>query len=244
VKDDYLRFDFSHFQKLTDEEVRTVETMVNQKIRSNIALQEDRSISIKEAQAAGAMMLFGEKYGDTVRMITFDPDYSRELCGGCHVENTGQIGYFKITSEGGIAAGVRRIEAITADAAEAYINTNLDELHSIKQLFKNPKDTAKNVADLQDENKSLKKKIEQLMAAQAAGMKGSLISGAEEINGIKYVAKTITGIDSNSAKTLATNIVTELGDAVVALGLETDGGKVQLMLAIAKGLKAYLKPSP
>ena len=236
VKDDYLRFDFSHFQKLTDEEVRTVETMVNQKIRSNIALQEDRSISIKEAQAAGAMMLFGEKYGDTVRMITFDPDYSRELCGGCHVENTGQIGYFKITSEGGIAAGVRRIEAITADAAEAYINTNLDELHSIKQLFKNPKDTAKNVADLQDENKSLKKKIEQLMAAQAAGMKGSLISGAEEINGIKYVAKTITGIDSNSAKTLATNIVTELGDAVVALGLETDGGKVQLMLAIAKGL--------
>jgi len=236
VKDEYLRFDFSHFQKMTEEEIKAVESMVNQKVRENISLQEDRAISIKEAQDAGAMMLFGEKYGDTVRMITFDANYSRELCGGCHVDSTGEIGYFKITSEAGIAAGVRRIEAITADAAEQYINTNLAELQEIKQLFKNPKDTVKNVAGLQDENKNLKKQIEQLMAAQAAAMQGTLASSAEEVNGVHFVAKSISGIDSNSAKTLATNLISELGDAVIALGLETAGGKVQLIVAIAKSL--------
>ena len=235
VKDEYLRFDFSHFQKMTDEEVAKVETMVNQKIRANISLQEDRSIPIKQAQEAGAMMLFGEKYGDAVRMITFDPSYSRELCGGCHVDSTGQIGYFKLTSESGIAAGVRRIEAITADAAENYINENLAELNDIKQLFKNPKHTVKNVADLQEENKDLKKQIEQLMAAQASGMKTNLVVGAEDVNGVKFVSSKLTGIDSKSAKTLATNVLTDIGDGVVAFGLEADG-KIQLMLAIAKPL--------
>ena len=118
VKDNLLRFDFSHFQKMTDEEIDKVESLVNQKIRENIRLEENRSLPIDDAKDAGAMMLFGEKYGDFVRMITFDPDYSRELCGGCHVNATGEIGLFKIVSESAIAAGTRRIEAVTADGAE------------------------------------------------------------------------------------------------------------------------------
>lgn len=235
VKDDYLRFDFSHFQKLTDEELAKVEHIVNAKVRENIPLQEDRSIAIADAQAAGAMMLFGEKYGETVRMITFDKDYSRELCGGCHVEATGEIGYFKIVSEGGIAAGVRRIEAITADAAEQYINDQLSELTEIKQLFKNPKDTAKSVEALQDENKDLKKQIESIMAAQAGAMKQSLMQSAIPVGGASFISKKLEGIDSKTAKTLATNIVNEVEDTVVAFGLEADG-KVQLLIAISKSL--------
>lgn len=235
VKDDYLRFDFSHFQRMTDDEIAKIEAIVNQKIRANIPLEENRTMAIADAQAAGAMMLFGEKYGETVRMITFDKEYSRELCGGCHVNSTGQIGYFKITSESGIAAGVRRIEAITADAAESYINQNLNELNEIKALFKNPKQTVKSVSDLQNENKDLKKKIEQLMSAQASGMKDALVQSVEVINGINFVAKKINGIDSKSAKTLATNLINDLGDAVVAFGFEANG-KVQLMLAISKSL--------
>lgn len=234
VKDDYLRFDFSHFQKLTSEEISKIEAIVNGKVRENIALEERRSIPIAEAQEAGAMMLFGEKYGDTVRMITFDPSYSRELCGGCHVPSTGHIGYFKITSEGGIAAGVRRIEAITADAAEDYINNEIGELNEIRQLFKNPKHTVKNVSDLQEENKELKKKIESLMAAQASGMKDTLIANAEDVNGIKLVAHKLSGMDGKTAKTLATNILNET-KGVVVLGID-NGEKVNLMLAIDKSL--------
>ena len=142
---------------MTDEEVARVEAIVNQKIRENIALEEHRSISIDEAKDAGATMLFGEKYGDYVRMITFDEDFSRELCGGCHVNRTGEIGLFKITSEAGVSAGVRRIEAITANAAEAYVNDKIETLGKIKDLFKGTKDVHKSVADMQDENKSLKK---------------------------------------------------------------------------------------
>jgi alanyl-tRNA synthetase len=235
VKDDHLRFDFSHYQKMTAEEILKVEHIVNQRIRENIALEEHRSIPISEAKDAGAMMLFGEKYGDHVRMITFDPDFSRELCGGCHVQNTGQIGYFKLVSEGGIAAGVRRVEAITADSAEAYINQHLSELSNIRSLFKNPKNTVKSVEDLQDENKNLRKEIEGLMAAQAGNMKGDLVASAKEVNGIKLVAKKLEGIDNKTAKTLAHNVATDLGEGVVLFGL-VDGEKIQLMLLITEEL--------
>ncbi len=235
VKDEYLRFDFSHFQKMTDEEITKVEQIVNRRVRENISLEEHRSIPIDEAKDAGATMLFGEKYGDHVRMITFDADFSRELCGGCHVNSTGQIGYFKLVSEGGISAGVRRIEAITADRAEVYINEKIDTLSKIKHLFKGTKDVHKSVADMQEENKSLRKEIESLMAAQAGNMKGDLVSSAKEINGIKLVTKKLEGIDNKTAKTLAHNVANDLGEGVVLFGLVNED-KVQLMLLITEDL--------
>ncbi|CAG0909332.1 unnamed protein product, partial [Cyprideis torosa] len=170
-------------QKMTDEELLQVEQMVNQKVRENIRLEEARSIAIEEAKSAGAMMLFGEKYGETVRMITFDPQYSREVCGGCHVDATGEIGFFKIVSESAIAAGVRRIEAITAEAAERYIQQQIEELVAVKSSLKNPKDIIKSVADLQDENRQLKKELEVLKLKQAGSMQDDLIASAKEIAG-------------------------------------------------------------
>lgn len=235
VKDTYLRFDFSHFQRMTDEEVLKVENIVNQKIRDNIALEEQRSIPLDEAKRAGATMLFGEKYDEYVRMITFDKSFSRELCGGCHVDSTGKIGYFKITSEAGVSAGVRRIEAITAINAEAFVNDKIDVLGKIKNLFKGTKDVHKSVAALQHENKALRKDLETLMASQAGDMKDDLVKAALEINGIKLVFQKLQGIDNKTAKTLAHNIANDLGEAVVLFGL-VDGDKIQLMLLISESL--------
>jgi alanyl-tRNA synthetase len=235
VKDDYLRFDVSHFQKMTDLELVQIEKIVNEKIRQNISLEESRSLPIEEAKKSGAMMLFGEKYGDKVRMITFDPTYSRELCGGCHVKATGQIGLFKIVSESGIAAGVRRIEAVTAHKAEEYVNKQILELTAIKSFFKNNINTPKNVADLQEENRDLHKEVEKLRAMQAAAMKDSLVSGAKNIAGVKVVVARLKDIDSKSAKTLSVNILAEMGEAAVLFGLE-DQGKATVMLSIAEPL--------
>ncbi len=234
VKEDYLRFDFSHFEKVSAEQIKEVEQIVNAKIRENIPLLENRSIPVQDAKDAGAMMLFGEKYGEFVRMITFDADYSRELCGGCHVEATGQIGLMKITSESAIAAGVRRIEAITADAAEKYVSDAIDQLTEVKGLLKNPKDLTGGIQDLQEENKSLKKEIEKLMAAQAGNMKDDLIHGAEDINGIKVIRSVLKGLDSKSAKTLAVNIEQKVGNCVILFGI--DGDKPQLQLTVSKPL--------
>ncbi len=139
------------------------------------------------------MMLFGEKYGEFVRMITFDEDFSRELCGGCHVDATGQIGLMKITSESAISAGVRRIEAITAEAAEKFVSDAIGQLTEVKELFKNPKDLTAGIQDLQEENKVLKKEIEKLMAAQAGNMKEDLIKSAEDINGVKVIRTILKG---------------------------------------------------
>ena len=233
VKDSYLRFDFSHFQKVTDAEIAEIERIVNRKIRENIHLDEHRNIAIQAAKDAGAMMLFGEKYGDYVRMITFDPAYSRELCGGCHVDYTGRIGLFKITGESAIAAGVRRIEAVTADAAEAYINSEIATLNAVKEQFKNAQDVVKSVADIQQENAELKKEIEQLMAAQASGMKEELLREAEEIQGVKVVRKVIEGLDQASAKNLAYALLNETDAGVVLFGL-IQNDKPQLLLAIDK----------
>ncbi len=233
VNERQLRFDFAHFARLTDEELAKIETLVNQKIRENIPLEEARSIPIAEAQAAGAMMLFGEKYGDEVRMITFDPDFSRELCGGCHVQATGQIGYFKITSETAVAAGVRRIEAVTAEAAEKYINHELAELNKIRSLFKNPTRTAENVEALQDENKAYKKEVEKMIAAQAGGLKDDLKKQMESINGINFIAANLPIGDAKAIKTLAYQLEKELGNAMIVFGANING-KPQLTVAISE----------
>ena len=234
VDENRLRFDFSHFQKMTEEEVARIEKIVNQKIRENIQLEED-VLTLDQAREAGAMMLFGEKYGDEVRMITFDKDFSRELCGGTHVSATGDIGLFKITVETSVAAGVRRIEAITAGKAEAFVNKELAELNAIRSMFKNPKDAPKQVLALQEENKNLKKEIEKMMAAQAGGLKDDLKNGAKHINGVNFIAKRLPLNDTKAMKNLAYQLEQELGNALIIFGAEVNG-KPQLMVTISEGL--------
>lgn len=235
VDDKRLRFDFSHFGKMTEEEIAKVEGIVNQKIRDNIALEEERNMPIEEAKNAGAMMLFGEKYGDTVRMITFDKDFSRELCGGTHVPATGEIGVFKILAETGVAAGIRRIEAITSTAAEKHLNKELAELNTIRTLFKNPQNAAKQVADLQEENKALKKQIEQLLNEQANALKGQLLGKVENISGVNFLAAKVPLGDSNAIKTLAYQLEKELGNALIVFGAEVKN-KPLLMVTVSKNL--------
>ncbi len=235
VDDKRLRFDFSHFQRMTKEEIASIEQIVNKRIRENIPLEEDRYMPIEEAKASGAMMLFGEKYGDKVRVITFDKDFSRELCGGTHVPATGKIGLFKILSEGGVAAGVRRIEAVTADAAEVFINKELEELNAIRSLFKNPVDTAKNVAALQEENKNLKKELEKQMANQAGSLKDDLKNAVIQVNGINFIGAKLPLNDAKAIKTLAYELEREIDNVVIVFGAEVSG-KPQLMVAISESL--------
>ena len=235
VDDQRLRFDFNHFQKVSDEELRQIEDMVNEKIRANIPLDENRNMPIEEARNSGAMMLFGEKYGEVVRMITFDPTFSRELCGGTHVQATGQIGLFKILSEGAVAAGVRRIEAITATHAEAFVRSELRELDAIRSILKSKGEAAKSVATLQDENKELRKEIERLVAAQAFALKDGLIAKAETVNGVQFISARLSINDSAALKNLAAQIDNELGNAVIVFGAVIND-KPMVMVTISKSL--------
>ncbi len=234
LNDDTLRFDFQHFQKVSDEEIAQIESIVNRKIRENISLEEARNLPIAEAQKAGAMMLFGEKYGETVRMITFDPAYSRELCGGCHVQQTGQIGYFKITAETAIAAGVRRIEAVTAQGAERYVANLEGEIGSIKNVLK-AKDLTKGIVALQEENKRLQKEIERLVQEQANNLREGLRGKFANINGIQYLGEILPLTDGNAVKNLAVELEREIGNAVIAFGIVSDG-KPQLIVKISDNL--------
>ena len=236
LNEDTLRFDFQHFQKLSDEELAAIERIVNQKIRENIALEEARNLPIEEAQKAGAMMLFGEKYGESVRMITFDPGYSRELCGGCHVQYTGQIGYFKITAETAIAAGVRRIEAVTAKGAEAWIDKKLERLSIYDDSFKNPRDPGKAVADLNEENKRLQKALERMVQEQANGLREGLRSKFILLNGLNFLAEILPIGDTNAVKNLAVELERETGNAVIAFGSVSSDGKPSLTIKISDNL--------
>ncbi len=242
VNDQYLRFDFSHFQKLSDEEIEKIEQIVNQKIRENIMLDEKRSIPIAEAQQAGAMMLFGEKYGEKVRMITFDPSYSRELCGGCHVTSTGKIGLLKISSESAVAAGVRRIEAITANAVEKYIEAREKLLADIKQLLKNPKDVLLTLNQLIEENKNLKSQLSIYQEKEIADLKVKLKANSKMHDGINYIIANLGNIEEKDAKSLSFQLEKEMGIAYILFGF-VQGGKPMLMLHLSgelveKGLNA------
>jgi alanyl-tRNA synthetase len=228
-----LRFDFSHFQKVSEEELRRIEAMVNAKIRDNIPLEEARGIPIEEAKAAGALMLFGEKYGEQVRMITFDPEFSRELCGGTHVPATGHIGLFKIVGESAVAAGIRRIEALSGQGAEDHTQAELRELAAVRQLLKSPHDVARQVVELQEENKRLRKEIEKLLAAQAGALKESLLAAAEKIDGVAFIGAKLSLSDSAAIKNLAYQLEQELRNAVILFGAEING-KPQLMLTISR----------
>jgi alanyl-tRNA synthetase len=232
VNPNYLRFDFSHFSKVTDEEIRKVEHFVNTRISAQLQLVEHRSLPIQQAMAAGAMALFGEKYGDTVRMIEFGD--SKELCGGIHVKNTGEIWHFKIISEGAVAAGIRRIEAITGDAVKHYFRQQENDLDAIKETLKNPQDTLKAVVALQDDNAKLKKQIEQLLKEKAKGLKGELVSKLQDINGIKFLA-TQVDLNPEGAKDLAYELGT-LGTNLFLVIATAEDDKPMLSCYISKEL--------
>ncbi|NEN22941.1 alanine--tRNA ligase [Cryomorpha ignava] len=200
VEKDYLRFDFSHFSKMADEEIRKVEIIVNKLIREDIALDERRNTPMQEAKDLGAMALFGEKYGDEVRVIKFGD--SVELCGGTHVQRTGEIGFFKITSEGSVAAGIRRIEAITADAAQTYLFDQIDVLSEIKGLLKSPGNPSKSIKDILESQQKLTKEIEQLHREKAGSLKDGLVKSIQKINGINFIAAEVD-LDAALIKDLA-----------------------------------------
>ena len=235
VTEDYLRFDFSHFKKVEQDELDRIEQIVNAKIREDIHRGEDRGIPIEQAKAAGAMMLFGEKYGDTVRMITFDPGYSRELCGGCHVGATGKIGLFKITAESAVAAGVRRIEAKTAIGAETMVRNEEATLRNIRQLVKSQQDPTPQIEQLLEENRTLKQKIEALLGQQAVALKAELAKKAKSHDGFRIVAEVVQIEDSKVLKDLVFQLEATLQPAVVAIGSAIDD-KPQLLIKISQSL--------
>lgn len=232
VHSKYLRFDFSHFSKLTVEELRKVENFVNARIDGHLPLEEHRNVPMKEAMEQGAMALFGEKYGDTVRTVRFGQ--SIELCGGTHVKNTADIWHFKIVSEGAVAAGIRRIEAITSDAVKEFYFNNNRMFFEIKDMLKNPQDPVKSVASLQEENLALKKQVEQLLKDKAKGLKNELIAELEEVNGIQFLAKKVD-LDAGGIKDLAFEMGSQVDKLFLLLASENDG-KAVLSCYISKDL--------
>ena len=220
VNPNYLRFDFSHFSKVSDEELRQVEASVNAQIEAQLQLVEHRNIPIKEALDKGAMALFGEKYGDNVRMIEFGE--SKELCGGIHVKNTAEIWHFKIISEGAVAAGIRRIEAITGDAVKDFYQNQENTLSEIKETLKNPQDILKSVASLQDDNAKLKKQVEQLLKEKVGALKSELEKDFQEVNGVNFLAKQVD-LSMASTKDLASALGTSKPDSFVFLASVEDG---------------------
>jgi alanyl-tRNA synthetase len=232
VNSEYLRFDFSHFAKITDEELAQIELLVRQAIEKNEVLDERRACPIEEAKALGAMALFGEKYGDNVRVIKFGE--SIELCGGIHVPTTSKIGLFKITSESAIAAGMRRIIAITGEAAETYFREKAEKLDSISLLLKNPKDLNKAVEDLIQKNLQLTKEIEQLQREKAKIVKSELKAKIITINGINFLGE-LADVDTNSVKDILFQLKGETENFVGILG-NADGDKCALSLIISDNL--------
>ena len=227
-----LRFDFSHFSKLTTEELKNIEQFVNARIQENISLVENRQVPLDEAKKSGAIMLFGEKYGDTVRTIKFGQ--STELCGGTHVQNTGEIWHFKIMTESAIASGIRRIEAITKDAVRDYYFEQDDVFGKVKSALKNTTDVLKSVLTLQEENTKLKKEIEQLNKLKAASFKGDLIKNKKEINGVNFIG-ALLDTDASSMKSMAFEIADEVDD-LFFIGGSNLNGKALLTIYISKNL--------
>ena len=233
VSPEALRFDFSHFAKLTQEELTEVERLVNKRIYEKIPLQEHRNIPIQQALEAGAMALFGEKYGDKVRMIQFGE--SRELCGGTHVKNTGDIWFFKIVSEGAVAAGVRRIEAITNAGALKYFLEQERLLEGVKTSLKNPQDPIKAIASLQEENARLHKELEQLKREQAKQLKGELKSEFVAVGDVQCLTRRLD-LDLSTLKDLAFMLGEEVKDAFILFGAAQEDGKALLLCYINKEL--------
>jgi alanyl-tRNA synthetase len=228
VNAEYLRFDFSHFSKMTNEEIAEVEKIVNIKIRENHPVII-RELPKEEAMKAGAMALFGEKYGDKVRVVTMDPSYSIELCGGTHVASTGELGFFKIISEAAVAAGVRRVEALCGEAAENFINVELQELKNAKELLKNPKDLAIAITTVQQETVSLRKKLEKFETSQVKQLKQDLLNKIDIINGLRFIGEVVDASSAETLKKLALELAGEDKVVVLASAIE---GKATVVVAV------------
>jgi alanyl-tRNA synthetase len=240
VNEKILRFDFSHFAAMTTEEIEKVEAIVNEKIRANIPLNEQRNVPIEKAKSLGAMALFGEKYGDFVRVITFDPQFSVELCGGTHVSATGNIGLFKILSESSVAAGVRRIEAVTAEGAQEFVNGSIALLDELKTLLKNPKDISASLQNLIEEKHSLEKKLEAMYQQQANLMKDDLARKAVKQNGSTVIAEKVSVPNADTLKNIAYALRNQFDDLLLILAADIEG-KPQVAVMIGETLASTNK---
>lgn len=235
VGPDALRFDFSHFSKVTDEQLAEVERIVNKKIREDIKLDEKRNVPIEQAKQMGATALFGEKYGDFVRVITFDPNYSVELCGGTHVPATGHIGLFKFTGEGSVSTGVRRVEAKTSAGAEQLVNEQMAVVSELKELLKAPKDVVKAVQALLEERSALQKQIEALQNEKVQQLKTQLLDKVEAINGHSRLVERVDVPSADALKQLAYDLKAKVDNLALVLGADING-KPQLAVMLPDSL--------
>lgn len=234
VSPERIRFDFSHFSRMDDADIQAVEAIVNSKIRENIAIDDVRHMPYKDAIDMGAMALFGEKYAEDVRVVAFDKSFSVELCGGTHVKSSGQIGLFKIVSEAGIAAGTRRIEAVTGAAATRYADSFAQYLHKLSALLKHPVDIKKSIENLIEENQLLRKELDTFKKAAAGNIKDELVNNMQTINGISFIAQRVD-MDMPTIKDLCFALKVAHSNLVVLLASES-GAKVNLSLLITEDL--------
>lgn len=235
-----LRFDFAHFEAIRPEQLRTLEDIVNQQIRLNTEVRIELT-DVETAKAKGAMALFGEKYGAEVRVLTMGDGFSVELCGGTHVSRTGDIGLFKITSEGGIAAGIRRIEAVTGAGALDWVNTAEEQLRQAAGLVKGSRDNVlEKLATLVERNRQLEKEIEQLKAKAASAAGSDLAAAVRQVNGMQVLVQRVDGLDGKGLLALVDQLKNKLGSAVVLLGGELEG-KVVLVAGVTKDLTGQVK---
>lgn len=242
VNEHTLRFDFSHFSKMTDDEIHSVEKIVNEKIRENVPVVI-KELPKDEAMALGAMALFGEKYGDKVRVVIMDSEYSIELCGGTHVGNAGELGIFKIVSESAVAAGVRRIEAVSGSEAENYIHAELEQLNEVKRLLKNPKELSRAIEQLQGENTEMRKQLDILESRMLQSLVLELIKRKKEIGSVSFIGEKIEVSNADALKKICVDLRARLSDHVVVLVSDING-KASVAIGIsdslvsAKGLDA------
>ncbi|HZW69908.1 MAG TPA: alanine--tRNA ligase-related protein, partial [Hanamia sp.] len=230
VNDDYLRFDFSHFSKMTEEEIAKVEAIVNEKIRENIPVVIQQ-MPKEEALKTGAMALFGEKYGDIVRVVMMDPNFSIELCGGTHVGSTGELGYFKITNETAVGAGLRRIEAVSGKAAEDVINKELNELKSLKEQLKNPKDTIAALENLLAERDGLKKQADQMELQILEAVNEQIKANFVLINGVHFIGQVVLVSNAAALKKLASLVKENQENYLILLCADIEG-KPNVVIAV------------
>ena len=239
VSDDRFRFDFSHFEAVTPLQIQEVESLVNQQIRANHSL-ETQLMNLDEAKAAGAMALFGEKYAEDVRVVSMG-DFSMELCGGTHVNRTGDIGFFKIVSEGGIAAGVRRIEAVTGEVALQVVQSQSQQMGQMAGLLKtDPQGLLARMQTMMDQQKLVEKELEKLKQQLASNASSDVLSKVFEINGVKVLSTVLQGVEAKSLRALVDDFKNQLGSAVIVLGV-ADDNKVSLIVGVTKDLVGKVK---